>query len=171
MSSSHGVVSFTLLAKPLPEAVTAFLQRNVGVIKKLLRDASQSQFQSQTSTTFDVDAEETEERENATQEYRDELTHTASVSADRFWPELEKLFDAAGPEWAGAEKGLGLVGRVCAFGPNGVGPNLLFGSGAEGVSCVSILLNLLFHFPVSPLIISSARGWRLIFYLICVLIG
>lgn len=121
--SSHGAVTFSLKARPLPEAVTAFLQRNVSVIKKLQRDVIRITLSSSNSEEIDDD----EARDGDA--HRDELVQQPSVSVDEFWPTLEKLFEQAGPDW----KGKSLVDKIRAFGPNGIGSNILFGrSDAKG---------------------------------------
>lgn len=123
--SSHGIVNFTIRAKPLPEAIIAFLQRNVSVIKRLQRDLVRS------STSLEND-EDDEARDGDA--HRDELVQQPSVTVDEFWPALEKLFEQAGPDW----KAQGLVDRIRAFGPNGVGPNILFGrEDAKGLNKLS----------------------------------
>lgn len=117
--SSHGIVTFTIRAKPLPETITAFLQRNVSIIKRLLRDSVLSS----NSTSYKNESEEDDEEARDGDAHRDELFQQPSVTMDEFWPALEKVFEQAGPDW----KAKGLVDRIRAFGPNGVGPNLLFG--------------------------------------------
>ncbi|KAF8319037.1 translation elongation factor 2 [Clavulina sp. PMI_390] len=116
--SSHNIVTFTIRARPLPESVTTFLQRNVSVIKRLQRDLTHS------SSSSSSDEVEDEARDGDA--HRDELVQQPTVTVDEFWGALEKLFDEeTAPEWKG--KGASMVDRIRAFGPNGVGPNILFG--------------------------------------------
>lgn len=118
-ASSHGIVNFTIQARPLPEVITSFLQRNVSIIKRLQRDLIRS---SSAAESFEGVEEEARDGDA----HRDELVQQPSVTVDEFWPALEKLFNEAGPDW----KAKGLVDRIRAFGPNGVGPNILFGRDA-----------------------------------------
>jgi len=126
--SSHGIVTFTIGARPLPRAITTFLQRNTSVIERLIRDIAGS------SATHPADEEEAAAEGDA---HRDELVQQPTVTVDEFWPALQKLLGDAGPEWN--EKNL--VDRIHAFGPNRVGPNILFGrerkNGAEGQDMLS----------------------------------
>jgi ribosome assembly protein 1 len=116
--SSHGTVTFTIQARPLPHSITAFLQRNAGVIKQLLKDivgSSPATYTANEDATVESDA------------HRDEPVQQPAVTVDEFWPALQKLLDDAGPEW----KGKNLAERIHAFGPNRVGPNILFGRERE----------------------------------------
>lgn len=119
--SSHGIVTFTIRAKPLPETIIAFLQRNVSIIRRLQRDSVLNSNSNSNKNQGEENYEEDEARDGDA--HRDELFQLPSVTVDEFWPALEKVFEQAGPDW----KGKGLVDRIRAFGPNGVGPNILFG--------------------------------------------
>ena len=127
--TSHGVVSFTIRARPLPDAITIFLQRNVSIIKQV-HLATTSTSPTSPSTT-PLDGEEEDQPDVDAQS--DELVQRPTVSSiDEFWVQLEKLLDEAGPDFG---EGKELAGRVWAFGPSRVGPNILFRpKGSTGVS-------------------------------------
>jgi ribosome assembly protein 1 len=124
---SQGIVSFTTRARPLPDGVTTFLRRNFTIAKILQRSVTIapaalsdgietfSLLPSSTASSSDGDDSAYVEVQ------QDELVQQPTVSnVDEFWVSLEKLLDEAGSDWTGS------VMRVWAFGPNKVGPNILF---------------------------------------------
>jgi ribosome assembly protein 1 len=121
--STAGVINFTIRAKPLPETVTRFLQTNVSILKRLRRDVQAQTPENKggvSGTHSDVTGDLEAETEDVRRVVDGELARTPSVSLEEFWPSLEELLDAAGSEWQG------LTPSVWSFGPNHIGPNILF---------------------------------------------
>lgn len=151
--TSQGVVTFTTRARPLPDEITTFLQRNVFIIQKLQRERDVrtegattnghgfesldgSAANGNAETKHEEDAQE-EEDGAALDTQQDELVQRPTVSSiDEFWTELGKLLDAAGSDFAtssgGGNTGQDLAGKIWAFGPNRVGPNILFRTDGGG---------------------------------------
>ena len=121
--STAGVINFTIHAKPLPETVTRFLQTNVSILKRLWRDV-QSHASENKVVASDSNADASGDLEVETEDVRhimdSELAQKPSVTPEEFWPSLEKLLDVAGSEWQG------LIPSIWSFGPNHIGPNILF---------------------------------------------
>lgn len=101
-SVQSGLITFALRAVPLPEEVTTFLIANLSTLKRLQRDRRGGKAE-----------EESDEARG------DVAEGVKPVEPEEFWPELEKLLQAAGKEWSS------VADQIWAFGPRRVGPNLL----------------------------------------------
>lgn len=110
---SHGnVVTFTIRARPLPEAITSFLKRNVVVIRRLSRDVTASTSSSSSSSEEEIEEARTDNADS------DNVLNDGqrAVAPDDFWPALQRILKDSSSEWNGWNED-DLVGRVCAFGP------------------------------------------------------
>ncbi|KAL1405409.1 Cytoplasmic GTPase/eEF2-like protein (ribosomal biogenesis) [Vanrija albida] len=97
------LVEFTIRAVPLPSAVTDFLAAQQKTIASMTVQRRQ---RAEEAAEDEVDAEAAD-------------AATRVLTPEQFWTELEKLFNKAGGEWAGA------ADRVWTFGPKNVGSNVL----------------------------------------------
>lgn len=115
----NGAVTFTVRAMPLPKAVVDFLVVNIPTMRRLLRRGRRmgddDDDGGNDNANDDLRAAQGRE-ENSEDE--DEVK-ARRVPVRLFWEELEKVLQAAGPEWSS------LAPQICAFGPKHVGPNML----------------------------------------------
>lgn len=100
-----GLVTFTLRATPLPPTVIDFLLAHTSSIARMVAQGR------------DETSEEEEVREE--REAGESQQETRAMDVGQFWTALEKLFEEAGGEWAGAAE------RVWCFGPKRIGANML----------------------------------------------
>ncbi|EJU03216.1 translation elongation factor 2 [Dacryopinax primogenitus] len=112
-SSTQGLVTFSIRARPLPSSVISFLQSNVHVIQEIQGGRGMQRVTSNVRTRVegvlameeDVLGEETENR--------------PTVQPQGFWTELEELLTAAGPDWSK------IADQIWAFGPKRIGSCML----------------------------------------------
>ncbi|EHA27911.1 hypothetical protein ASPNIDRAFT_129554, partial [Aspergillus niger ATCC 1015] len=148
-TSSSKQLTMRLRVVPLPAAVTDFISKHVGTIKRLQTEKrraaeTQSNEEEQPSNgTTTVESSQQMEASDATGEARE----ATSLSLKDFKQELAKLFE----DEATDDKGLwkDVVERITAFGPRRVGPNILVDS-TEVNTCEK-----LYAFP--PSLLSSTR--------------
>lgn len=107
-----GLVSFTIRAVPLPEAVVSFLLANTATTSAMLSHRSS---EDGLSVSDDIDELDATDGQRGTGTGGVDRT----LSSEQFWKELQRLFQSAGPEWADATE------RIWAFGPKRIGANLL----------------------------------------------
>ncbi|TPR07459.1 short chain dehydrogenase family protein [Aspergillus niger] len=127
-TSSSKQLTMRLRVVPLPAAVTDFISKHVGTIKRLQTEKrraaeTQSNEEEQPSNgTTTVESSQQMEASDATGEARE----ATSLSLKDFKQELAKLFE----DEATDDKGLwkDVVERITAFGPRRVGPNILVDS-------------------------------------------
>ncbi|QRW06583.1 Elongation factor Tu GTP binding domain [Ceratobasidium sp. AG-Ba] len=112
-SSAHGAVSFTIRATPLPEVITDFLQANVSIMRKWLREGHVQ------NTQDSADGEGMATETEAAAEADSDASQVPTVKYADFWPTFAKICTEAGAQWAN------LPGQIIATGPHHAGPNLL----------------------------------------------
>ncbi|ELU38974.1 ribosome biogenesis protein Ria1, putative [Rhizoctonia solani AG-1 IA] len=122
-SSAHGAVTFTIRAAPMPNSITDFLQANVSVMRKWLREG---RVKNESESTEFVEQGKAVTEEDVTADA--DSSQVATVKDVDFWPAFEKLCAEAGKEWTD------LPGRIVATGPHHAGPNVLVGGTASGIT-------------------------------------
>ncbi|KAG9087027.1 Cytoplasmic GTPase/eEF2-like protein (ribosomal biogenesis) [Ceratobasidium sp. UAMH 11750] len=121
-SSAHGAVNFTIRATPLPETITNFLQANVSIMRKWLREGHVQ------DTQDSAEGETTASEGEAAVEADSDASQVPTVKYADFWPTFTKICTEAGAQWAD------LPGRVIATGPHHAGPNVLVNGANTGFS-------------------------------------
>lgn len=123
-SSSHAVVTFVIRAAPLPLAILAFLQDNLTVIRKLLRDRELKE--QLTTTATDIDNRTTITGENNSGLEMEEgitmygdIFRKPTVRSEQFWSSLVEVCKLVGMEWHD------LADKIWAFGPHSAGGCIL----------------------------------------------
>ncbi|KDQ62198.1 hypothetical protein JAAARDRAFT_203395 [Jaapia argillacea MUCL 33604] len=107
-SSTHGLVTFTIRAVPLPKTILEFLLDNVLVIRRILHDPKSS------VVAGDLDEEEAD--------LQGEVYRKPTVRPENFWSGLNEKCKEVGGDWADVSD------KVWAFGPHGAGGCLLIDS-------------------------------------------
>lgn len=113
-ASAHGAVTFTVRAVPMPNSITDFLQANVSIMRKWLREGH---VQNRNESTEFVEEGKATTEEDATADA--DSSQVATVKDADFWPSFEKICAEAGTQWAD------LPGRIIVTGPHHAGPNVL----------------------------------------------
>lgn len=98
-----GLVTLTIRATPMSEALTEFLKGHLDSIKRLVEGRGE------TETFGQLEKQQQEQ-----------------LSSQQLWSRLEELLSKEGPSWSKTAKNLR------AFGPRGCGPNLLFDLSGSG---------------------------------------
>jgi len=111
-ASFQNLVTFTIRAVPLPDAIAEFLRSNLSVVKRLIVDSTRSD----NATSEDVE----DEAEKAAT--TGDILRVPTVHPGQFWDALQAKCEEAGSEWAG------IVDNIWALGPQGVGECLLIDS-------------------------------------------
>ncbi len=124
-TSSHNTVTCTIRAVPMPESITQFLKMNVSSLRLIQRDLGRSSGHIENTIQPYEDSIEEGLTEGVSGAADGGLHQMPPIAYEDFWMALEKIMDAAGPEWKS------IVPSIWAFGPNRVGPNLLVW-GCEG---------------------------------------
>ncbi|KAJ5653819.1 hypothetical protein N7490_000822 [Penicillium lividum] len=114
---------------PLPEAVTEFLTKQVGTVKRL---------QSEKRAEAKSDESATENSQEATVDAADEAQEGSILSLPEFREELSKVFEKEVKE--DKELWKNVVDRITAFGPRRIGPNILVDATAVN-TCEKFLLD------------------------------
>ena len=109
-ASFQNLVTFTIRAVPLPDAIADFLRSNLSVFKRLVADSTRS-----------GNSEEVEDEAEKAATIGD-ILRVPTVHPGQFWDALQAKCEEAGPEWAG------IVDNIWALGPQGVGECLLIDS-------------------------------------------
>ncbi|KAG8903683.1 Cytoplasmic GTPase/eEF2-like protein (ribosomal biogenesis), partial [Tulasnella sp. 408] len=145
-STAQNLVTFTVRAVPLPQAITEFLLANVSILKRLHRESQQKK-----GGEAAPRVEEGPQRDAVADDadITDEISRQATVKPEDFWRSLDALCKKAGGEW------LDVADRIWAFGPHRVGPNILVDrmTGAVSLRKKSQKLNLL---RVDPAALTSS---------------
>ncbi|PWY65567.1 ribosome assembly protein 1 [Aspergillus heteromorphus CBS 117.55] len=126
-------LTMRLRVVPLPSAVTDFISKHVGTLKRLQTEKRTAAESQPTNTT----TAETAQAEAA--DATDEARETTSLSLQEFRKELSRIVDE---EVTDNDKGLwkNIVDRITAFGPRRVGPNILVDA-TEVNTCEKFLLD------------------------------
>ena len=104
----------------MPDSITQFLKTNVSLLRHIQRDVSHSSSRPEnTAQYYDDDAIEEGLTKGVSGTMEEGLHPRSSIIYEDFWTELERIMDAAGPEWKC------IVPFIWAFGPNRIGPNML----------------------------------------------
>ena len=111
-ASFQNLVTFTIRAVPLPDAIADFLRCNLSVVKRLIADSTRS---------GNVTSEEVEDEAEKAATTGD-ILRVPTVHPGQFWNAFQAKCEEEGPEWAG------IVDNIWAFGPQGVGECLLIDS-------------------------------------------
>ena len=109
-ASFQNLVTFTIRAVPLPDAIADFLRSNLSVVKRLVADSTRS-----------GNSEEVEDEAEKAATIGD-ILRVPTVHPGQFWDALQAKCEEAGPEWAG------IVDNIWALGPQSVGECLLIDS-------------------------------------------
>jgi ribosome assembly protein 1 len=113
-ASTHGAVTFTIRAVPLPNTITDFLQANVSIMRKWLREG---RVQNRAESADFPKRGEAATEEDVTADA--DSSQVATVKDADFWPTFEKICSEAGSQWAD------LPARIVVTGPHHAGPNVL----------------------------------------------
>ncbi|OJZ84624.1 hypothetical protein ASPFODRAFT_48710 [Aspergillus luchuensis CBS 106.47] len=138
-TSSSKQLTMRLRVVPLPEAVTDFISKHVGTIKRLqtekrtAAETQSSEGEQSTNGTTTAESSQQMEASDATGEARE----ATSLSLKDFKQELAKLFEDEATDDKGRWKDV--VERITAFGPRRVGPNILVDA-TEVNTCEKFLL-------------------------------
>ncbi|KAJ5745861.1 hypothetical protein N7520_011043 [Penicillium odoratum] len=122
-------MTLRLRVVPLPEAVTEFLTKQVGTVKRL---------QSEKRAEAKSDEPATENGQEATIDAADEAQEGSILSLPEFREELSKVFEKEVKE--DKELWKNVVDRITAFGPRRIGPNILVDATAVN-TCEKFLLD------------------------------
>ncbi|KAJ5802761.1 uncharacterized protein N7503_005211 [Penicillium pulvis] len=122
-------MTLRLRVVPLPEAVTDFLTKQVGTVKRL---------QSQKRDEAKSEESATENGQEATVDAADEAHEGSNLSLVEFREELTKIFEKEVKE--DNELWKNVVDRITAFGPRRIGPNILVDATAVN-TCEKFLLD------------------------------
>ncbi|CAK5284428.1 unnamed protein product [Mycena citricolor] len=96
-SSSQGIVTFTIRAKPLPRVVLDFVLENAVTLKALLNEGTTIQKPEQDDDDINIDGE---------------VVREPGVKPEQFWDALQEKCKEAGGEWAG------ITDQIWSFGPH-----------------------------------------------------
>lgn len=118
---AHGAVTFTVRAVPMPSSITEFLQANVSIMRKWLREG---RVQNQNESTEFAEEGKATTEEDVTADA--DASQVATVKDADFWPTFEKICAEAGTQWAD------LPGRIIVTGPHHAGPNVLANGANSG---------------------------------------
>jgi ribosome assembly protein 1 len=122
-SSAHGAVTFTIRAVPLPNSISEFLQSNVSIMRKWLREG---RVKNESESTEFAEQGKAVTEEDATADA--DSSQVATVKDVDFWPTFEKTCAEAGKEWSD------LPGRIIVTGPHHAGSNVLVGGAGSGIT-------------------------------------
>ncbi|KAJ6102803.1 hypothetical protein N7486_005230 [Penicillium sp. IBT 16267x] len=122
-------MTLRLRVVPLPEAVTEFLTKQVGTVKRL-----QSEKRAETKS----DEPATENGQEANVDAADEAQEGSVLSLVQFREELTEIFEKEVKE--DKELWKNVVDRITAFGPRRIGPNILVDATAVN-TCEKFLLD------------------------------
>lgn len=119
-----GLVTYTIRARPLPSEVTSFLIKHSETLKRVVQRERELSQQSDDAADSAADAADSGEAGG----------NVAKLKPAEFWSQLDELFSQAGKDWQGVS------GRIWAFGPRRVGPNVLVDALPGSTrSCVVVL--------------------------------
>lgn len=113
-AAAHTPVTFTIRVVPLPPEITSFLLENISVVRG---------FRSGNKDT-DPDNPNVLELESEAEAAGEEVVRASTTRPEDFAATLQKMCQQAGGEWAA-------LGDPWSFGPQNVGPNLLFDRRAD----------------------------------------
>lgn len=120
-------VSLTLRVVPLPAEVTAFLTTHTETLKRMRvtgEGRHKSSGRSEAASGIQTPHEDIAQGADASDlllAIDAAATSGTIMNEETFWTELEQLFKKAGSEWSSVD-----LDRVWAFGPKGIGANILF---------------------------------------------
>lgn len=121
-SATHGVVKFTIRASPLPEEIVEFVQNNLLVLRKLLRERKLKDQSSEEKGQEEQQQQKEEEEDDELIEgvsLHGEVIGKPTVKPEEFWSVFGEVCKKLGGEWEG------IADRVWAFGPRTAGGCLL----------------------------------------------
>ncbi|KAG8979878.1 Cytoplasmic GTPase/eEF2-like protein (ribosomal biogenesis), partial [Tulasnella sp. 427] len=135
-STAQNLVTFTVRAVPLPQAITDFLLANMSILKRLYREGQQKKG-GENTPRLSEGSQHDSAADDA--EITDEISRQATVKPEDFWKSLDALCKKAGGEW------VDVADKIWAFGPHRIGPNILVDkmTGAASLRKKSQKLNLL----------------------------
>lgn len=123
--SALGAVKFTIRAAPLPATILTFLQDNLVVLKRLLREGKMTD-QEHAAAEADSAQEGIKEKEGEKDEEFDdsavvygEVPRKPTTRVENFWADFEAVCKAAGSEWVNVAR------NAWAFGPQAAGTCVL----------------------------------------------
>ncbi|KAJ5243024.1 Ribosome assembly protein 1 [Penicillium citrinum] len=119
MVSGSKQMTIRLRVLPLPEAVTDFLTKQVGTIKKLHSDKRSAAEETSAKAAVEGDGQAAD---GTSSDAAGEAREGNILSLKDFRSELEKIYKEAGES---ERLGKDLVEKIIAFGPRRVGPNIL----------------------------------------------
>lgn len=120
-SSAHSDITFTIRAVPLPAPILTFIQNNLVLLRKMVRERSRKEQPEQADLTSDAKGEEEADFVEGTDVYGDVLRRP-TVRFEDFWPALEAVCKESGAEWQG------IADKIWAFGPQSAGGCILIDS-------------------------------------------
>jgi ribosome assembly protein 1 len=115
-------VSIRLRVRPLPEAVTEFLKKNAGTIRKLYAEKRGREAETESTATSRAASPERDSSNDATLEGVDIGDAGQTLSIVDFRDQLAATFAKVKGE---KETWKDVVEKICAFGPKRIGPNIL----------------------------------------------
>ncbi|KAL5520012.1 hypothetical protein ACEPAG_1672 [Sanghuangporus baumii] len=115
--SAHSVIKFRIRAAPLPLPILEFIQDNLLVLRRILRERKLKE----QASSGDVNSSQQEEEDSLMEgvSLQGDVFRKPTVRPDEFWTGLEAACRKAGPEWHN------VVDRVWAFGPQSAGSCVL----------------------------------------------
>ncbi|KAL5524507.1 RIA1 [Sanghuangporus sanghuang] len=117
-ASAHSVIKFRIRAAPLPRPILEFIQDNLLVLRRILKERK---LKEQASLSGDGNSSQQEEEDSLMEgvSLQGDVFRKPTVRPDEFWTGLETACRKVGPEWHN------VADRVWAFGPQSAGSCVL----------------------------------------------
>ncbi|KAF2835415.1 P-loop containing nucleoside triphosphate hydrolase protein [Patellaria atrata CBS 101060] len=123
-------VTVRLRVRPLPAAVTEFLDKNSSIIKRFYSERKAREQRHMAQDEEDDSSEEETDDEAIKEEDLDVIDTGASMTLQEFKDKLRDAFAEAKGE---RDVWTGVVDKIAAFGPRRVGPNILIDMTKDGI--------------------------------------
>ncbi|EJC97981.1 P-loop containing nucleoside triphosphate hydrolase protein [Fomitiporia mediterranea MF3/22] len=119
-SSAHSVVKFKIRAVPLPKPILEFIQDNLLVLRKILRERKLKEQAALVDSSFLPEDNDDDLAEGVN--IHGDVFRRPTVKPDQFWTALEAVCKKVGSEWQN------IVDNIWAFGPQTAGGCVLIDS-------------------------------------------
>lgn len=119
-SSAQSDISFTIRAVPLPDPILSFIQDNLVLVRRVVRERRRVEQVGQTSSGSEPKEEDLEFTEGTN--VHGDVLRRPTVRFDEFWTSLEAVCKKCSPEWHF------ISDKIWAFGPQSAGGCVLIDS-------------------------------------------